>query len=172
VRKTTQISFSCKISGFTFYWLEFDDAIGGTGSYYFCRDVKASDYNKNNTNDFLNPVYKIDNTLMSECSVSPNNPAYFFLRLPIIRDSVVMQDFYAFEDKTVASTSSTWNAGTYTVPTGGTYQVGSGSFTLPKGYVVDIHRPYETTKECQHEPYTYIGLTQTDTYCKKCEKKL
>ena len=159
MRKTTQISFSCQISGFTFYWLEFDDAVG---SYYFCRDVKASDYNKNNTSDFLNPVYKMDNTMVSESSVSPNNPSYYFLRLPIIRDSVVMQDFYAFEDKSIPSGAFIHSQ----------LPIGSGQgWTYNVGRTGSPSRPYEAPKGCDHNWETYTGLHEVETYCTKCKEK-
>ena len=163
MRKTTMITFVCKITGYTRYWLEFDIV----GTYWFCRTISSKDYYANNLVDFLSHSYIKDPTSKPEASVNIATTPHIYdidIRIPIERDPVVMQDFFNFEDKSVVTPPSQFtSSGPYTIT------LPTGSSFLPESL---ISNKISYDKDCRHEPYTYTGLSQINTYCKKCEKKL
>jgi len=163
--KTTEITFICRITGYDKYWLEQNDI---TLEYWFCRELSNLTYNQYNITDFINSVYTLDRSRATNVKLDPLDPTNYIVCIPVEKDPVVMSDFLAHEDKQLP------------LPFG-SLQTGNGIYTLPVSGAWQTYSPKdfgfkdETRTEagtCNHEPYTYIGLNHTDTYCKKCEVKL
>lgn len=93
-----------------------------------------------------------------------------FLIRPLYSDSkwVGIIDFNANYTKVDDDTQLDWTK--YTAPTGGTYQIGNGTITLPEGYQVDL-TAFDAKDRCYHDWKQYTGFTESYEYCAKCDKK-
>jgi hypothetical protein len=86
----------------------------------------------------------------------------FTISIPIECDSVVTQDFYAYEDKQISSPA------TFAAPLTPYCIKASWVESLAKD---SSYKPDTAIKGCSHEWVNYMGLNHSFEYCKKCDEK-